>query len=394
MARSETVLQVFVASPGDVREERESLESIIAELNRTWSKTLGVRLELLRWETSTHPAAGNDPQDVVNSQITDEYDIFIGILWGRIGTETPRSQSGTIEEFERAYARWQSDSCAVEIMFYFKDTPIKPSAIDTQQLLKVQKFRESLGDEGIYHWSFQGLENFESSVRAHLSSVAQKWAKKYAGSATSSSIMPAPASAPPSPPSLPESEEDDLGFFDHIELFESSMERMVAALNGVADATVTVGEHMNLRSAEINEIGDIKDPERLKRAKRTMKFAAEDMGRFSDMLANQLPLMTSSRKDAFEALSKALSLYSDFEHDDSQDIDDLEVALKSMTTAGGGALVSINGFRSTVDGMPRMTSDLNRAKRRVLKAVDLVLLEIQTTIETADSIATSLPGHG
>src|SRR5262245_57509622 len=51
MPRTGTILRVFVASPGDVAEEREVLESIIGELNLTWSKNLGIYLELVKYET-------------------------------------------------------------------------------------------------------------------------------------------------------------------------------------------------------------------------------------------------------------------------------------------------------------------------------------------------------
>ena len=161
MPRSETVLQVFVASPGDVTDEREVLESVVAELNRAWAKSLGVRLELLRWETTTRPGIGSDPQAVINSQIGNEYDVFIGILWGRIGTPTSSAESGTMEEFQRAHARWEADPNSVEIMVYFKDEAIKPSEIDGDQNNRVQNFKRSLGNEGVLHRTFEGIENFE-----------------------------------------------------------------------------------------------------------------------------------------------------------------------------------------------------------------------------------------
>jgi hypothetical protein len=53
MTRTATVVQVFVASPSDVQEERDILEVLISELNGSWSKALGVRFELIRWETHT-----------------------------------------------------------------------------------------------------------------------------------------------------------------------------------------------------------------------------------------------------------------------------------------------------------------------------------------------------
>src|SRR5882757_6446254 len=98
MPRQEQVLSVFVASPSDVANERAKLESIISEINVTWSRQLGIRLDLIRWETHANPGIDVDAQAVINKQIPDDYDIFIGILWCRYGTPTQRAESGTIEE--------------------------------------------------------------------------------------------------------------------------------------------------------------------------------------------------------------------------------------------------------------------------------------------------------
>ena len=105
MAKTHTLLQVFVASPSDITDERTLLADVVAEFNKTWGNRNGVTLELLRWETDSRPGFGADAQEVINNQIGDEYDIFIGIMWGRFGSGTKRAESGTEEEFNRAYAR-------------------------------------------------------------------------------------------------------------------------------------------------------------------------------------------------------------------------------------------------------------------------------------------------
>ena len=46
MPRQEHVITVFVASPSDVSDERSKLEDVIRELNITWSRSLGIRLDL------------------------------------------------------------------------------------------------------------------------------------------------------------------------------------------------------------------------------------------------------------------------------------------------------------------------------------------------------------
>jgi len=144
MAKTQTILQVFVASPRDVVDERKILEDVISEFNLTWSDTNKIRLELLKWETHAHPGFGEDAQDAINRQIGNEYDIFIGIMWGLFGSPTNRAESGTEEEYEKAYARLAESPGSVQIMFYFKDAGISPSKLDPEQLAKVQAFKRRI----------------------------------------------------------------------------------------------------------------------------------------------------------------------------------------------------------------------------------------------------------
>ena len=64
-------------------------------------------LDLLRWETHTRPGIGQSAQDVINPQIGDDYDIFLGMFGIRFGTPTREWQSGTEEEFRRALSRFK-----------------------------------------------------------------------------------------------------------------------------------------------------------------------------------------------------------------------------------------------------------------------------------------------
>lgn len=391
MPRLETVLQVFVASPADVTDEREILETVIVELNRTWSGALGVRLDLQRWESAVHPAIGSDPQSVINSQIGDDYDIFIGVLWGRLGTPTPRSESGTLEEFERAYSRWMKNPDAIEIMLYFKDAAIRPSEADGRQLYKVQEFKRELGERGGLHLTFDGLENFESLVRAHLSKVALRWGKRE--SVFSDTEVPKRGSSKSSFSDM-ESElsesDDDLGFLDYLDRYNFSIDQMTTGVHAVADATTAIGEQMNRRAAEMMELGDIDDPQHYKDARRTIRASAEDMIRFADILDGQLPLLASSRKEAFQSLSKALVLSRDFGNYGHSGAEDVGHTLDAMVKGASEALASMSGLRQSVRDLPRLTADINNAKRRVMKALDQFAVEVENIINTANNLLESL----
>jgi hypothetical protein len=221
MARQEQVLSVFVAFPGDVLDERNKLEEIIREINVTWSRDLGVRLDLIRWETHAYPGIGQDAQDVINQQIPDNYDIFIGLMWCRFGTPTGRAGSGTVEEFNRAKSRYDQDASSVKFMMYFKDESVPPSRLDPVQLKKVRKFQKSLGAEGVLYWPFSGIDNFEKLIRIHLSKQIQGWKKVADDSKVSLSV---------SDPTdrikddlVNASTEQDLSIFDLAEIFKKKI---------------------------------------------------------------------------------------------------------------------------------------------------------------------------
>ena len=100
--------------------------------------------------------------------LPEDYDIFLGVMWARFGTATPRAGSGTEEEFERALTRHQANSSGVKILFYFKQASLPPDAIDPAQLQKVKAFRVRLKQEGVLYGEFSSSDEFERQLRQHL----------------------------------------------------------------------------------------------------------------------------------------------------------------------------------------------------------------------------------
>jgi hypothetical protein len=178
MPKDITHLRVFVASPSDVAEERELMNDIINKINVTWGDKLGLYLNLVRWENHTYPGIGDDPQAVINEQIGSDYDIFIGIMGEYFGTPTRRADSGTVEEYERAYERFQENPDGLRIMFYFKDSPIRPSQVDLEQLAAIRSFKERLGEQSLYS-VFKGIEEFGEQVERHLSKQVQSYGESW-----------------------------------------------------------------------------------------------------------------------------------------------------------------------------------------------------------------------
>jgi len=379
MPRITSIFQIFVASPSDVVEERNLLEGVIANLNQIWSSSLGVAFELVKWETLVHPSFSTDPQATINKQIGLDYDVFIGIFWGRIGTPTPRADSGTIEEFERAYSRFETSNTSPEIMIYFKDAPIQPSKIDTAQLQQVKNFRESLTGKGGLYSIFEDQAGFESSLRAHLSALAQKFSiQQRSGAPQRGSTI--------SEQSMPElTEEDDYGYLDYIEIFTSRQEEMNTAVNVINEAISRLGEQLGQRTAEMATI----DKSSTKDVRRNAKRAADDMNSFAHVIATQVDNMSTARKVSFDALSNALALQTDFTTNQSE-LMSLRESLATVINTVDSAKGSTSAMQASTVSLPRLTKELNVAKRAVVSKLDLVISEFESVGSTMSNIVEAI----
>lgn len=109
------VLTVFLASPGDLTEERRIVRCVVERINKVISRRVGWQVELLGWE-DTIPGFAR-PQDLINKDV-DCCDLFIGMLWKRWGQSTLEYSSGFFEEFERARRR-RIDSGEPEVWLFF-----------------------------------------------------------------------------------------------------------------------------------------------------------------------------------------------------------------------------------------------------------------------------------
>ena len=160
-------IRVFIASPGDVGEERDIASLVVGELNRIFGNPFGVELSAIRWETHAWPGVGEDAQDAISTQI-GEFDILVGIMWRRFGSPTKRAQSGTGEEFERAYDLFKKHG-RPKVMFYFRTTPFYTTDLkEVSQFRKVLGFRRALEKLGVLYWTYDAALQFERNVREHL----------------------------------------------------------------------------------------------------------------------------------------------------------------------------------------------------------------------------------
>lgn len=304
MARDIRVFDLFAASPGDVAEERERLEIVIRELNETWQSRLGVQLNLMRWETHAYPGFGDDAQDVINQEMPETLDLFIGILWSRIGTPTNRAESGTLEEFEHACAQWKEDSNSIKLLIYFKKAALGIDDIDPDQISRVRAFERSLSEKGGFYWKFDTSDNFETIVRKHLALLAQELAEDPEGGAR--------RAIAPSPARTSAELEDEEGLLDLVDQWTDGFGVVNGVVGKFTDSLAELGEAMQGGSAEIKGLDIPNNPSRAREAKRLINSMANRLEFFADVLLPETPVLEEAFGQAMKALDKAIEIAPDF----------------------------------------------------------------------------------
>jgi DNA repair photolyase len=164
-------IKVFVSSPSDVKEEREIVLRIAEEINGASGRSKGYYIQCYEWEMDLQSGWGNF-QDKINPELEDT-DIFIGILWSRLGTPTEEYLSGTVEEFERI-KQLKNKGKNIEFAFFRSYKAANLSMIDPVQLTRVQQFFKENNGNVFTSKDYEGIEDFKTFVRQHLETKIEK----------------------------------------------------------------------------------------------------------------------------------------------------------------------------------------------------------------------------
>ena len=169
MSYNAAVYTVFIASPGDVIEERDIAREVVMEWNYIHSESRKVVLMPLGWETHSSPEMGEPPQAIINRQVADKADILVGVFWTRLGTPTETYESGTVEEIQRHI------SSKKPTMLYFSTREVAPDMLDATQYEKLRKFKDDCQSKGLFQ-SFKSPDEFREKLRRQLHKKLNEYA--------------------------------------------------------------------------------------------------------------------------------------------------------------------------------------------------------------------------
>lgn len=179
-ASSKRHYRLFLASPADVIEERDSLEKVVNNFNLRNNKN--IHIDVIRWENHALPDAGRPQAVIFENTDFQKTDIFVGILWSRMGTPTGQEDpatgqeymSGTMEEIQQGLKLIEEGKLELgRFMLYFCTRPVPIDLAD--QASKVNDFKKWL-DEGksALKADYNTVEDFKLKFWQHFDEIIHK----------------------------------------------------------------------------------------------------------------------------------------------------------------------------------------------------------------------------
>lgn len=165
MADTRKIVKVFLASPGDLTEERRAAKLAVDDLNEMIADEFGYQVELVGWEDTV--SVYGRPQATINLEL-GRCELFIGLMWKKWGTPPDVSgpyTSGFEEEFETSVQRHVAEG-RPEISLLFKEVDAEFLSDPGEDLKKVLAFKDKLiAEKKILFSSFSDIREFETKVR-------------------------------------------------------------------------------------------------------------------------------------------------------------------------------------------------------------------------------------
>lgn len=189
MSYTATVINVMIASPSDVPQERLIARDVISEWNTIHAKDKRTVLMPIGWETHSVPDTGDRPQAIISGQLLKDADLLVAMFWTRIGSPTGVARSGTVEEIE------EHIGAGKPAMIYFSSAPVRPDSIDNDQYSALQAFKQSLRARGLFE-EYESLSEFRTKFARQL---AQTIISKFQGVSPTGTLTPVLAVPVPQP---------------------------------------------------------------------------------------------------------------------------------------------------------------------------------------------------
>jgi hypothetical protein len=377
MSYQATIITIFLSSPGDVPNDRNLIIRTINGWNQRNGKVRRAFFQPLTWEQTVAPDRRGSGQEVINSQIDVNYDIYLGLMWSRFGSVTTKADSGTEDEFDQAVARHDTGE-GPTISFLFKNSPIPQDILEGLQYDKVQKFKTKVASSGCLYREFNDDASLVDAVNLildrfanQLSDIGDLRPKARPGpnsTARSASDQPYDPSA--------DVQSDELGLWDYNDILETEGERFSQLMGEWGSRIAGVGEKAVEATDELNSIsrfGQI-EPKAAKKIIGRVTAYTDSTVHWGEENQN---LIDDSMEKFAEAFSGLIIVSKDF----STAKEDIEAGIKAgehLVETVRETNSSLEELSKAVLSLPRISKEMIRANKRLADLLDRMVAKNMT----------------
>lgn len=380
MPRNTLEFRIVIASPSDVYSSRNIFFEVVKELNTTLCSQ-NAFIRGLGYEEYVTPGIDTDPQAVINSQLLKDYDILIALFGAKLGAPTPRAISGTVEEIEHAIANANSPFAKNRVQIYFKDRIDNVFEISPDDFSKLHEFRSTLSGRGILYSSFKDDDDLRRTLRLNIERSIVDYISRQR--AAGHSLGPPSSSSPNGPPPThtgdqgsdapvvpPAIDDEELGLLDHQEKAERSIQQAHQSLLNMVKIIMDIANETDRRTRDIERLTGRDTPASEK------KNVINSFASFLSTKATALSCETHGVGEGFDGFADSFIMLTTLlrESDRPENarpelnifLDQSEELLKALPSGKE----SISTLRNVAASLPRVTIQFNRAKKKLLSALD------------------------
>ena len=163
-------IQIVLASPSDLSEERQMIRELVNSLNSVYMK-YGICFDLRMWENVAPGMDADGPQGVIDIDLEiPQADIFICLYWKRIGTVIANENiAGSELELNLALVSYLKRR-KPDIKAFFNSYHESEKNSDTEKIEEIAKRLQPLG----LYSSFDNIDSLRKTVNIVLQSAVMK----------------------------------------------------------------------------------------------------------------------------------------------------------------------------------------------------------------------------
>lgn len=367
MAYKANIITIFISSPGDVKSERKFAIDEMQSWNQRNSEKTGCFLNPRTWEDVVAPDQDESSQNVINQQIGDSYDVFLGLMWSRFGTPTQAADSGTEEEYDRAIERKNSGT-HLNLSFFFKTSDVPMNLIDADQITKVSAFKKKISAAGCFYKEFSEDIHLSRGLNILFDTIAknlEKYPILERGIST-----PSDRSVPPSGKqnmscgNTAGSDEDALGLFDLNDMLEKTSAAIVILVSDWGNEIESLGVAMRDSTDQLDNMSKFGQPDQ-QLVRKKVAQTAEQLDQFAEFCETKIEEIESEMSELISTLQGIADVSKDFNRTED-DIDNTCQSIEQLAVGMEGAMDATLSFADSVAALPRLSKEFNKSRARVV----------------------------